>query len=84
MVSYRARRLGLHRVGSLGIRLPHGMTTIRPQDDNAVVPRSPSRSDVGRAWNDRAGLPGFLREIGGLSPVRRTGYWFTSSIKMSP
>ena len=57
--------------------------TIRPHDDNAVVPRFPSRpdtdkssgamgADVGRAWDNRAGLPGFLRGIDGLSPVRRT------------
>ena len=39
---------------------------------DVLMSKAPFQARVGRAWNDRAGLPGFLRENGGLNPVRRT------------
>jgi len=40
---------------------------------DVLMSKAPFQARVGKAWDDRAGLPGFLRGIGGLSPVRRTG-----------
>jgi hypothetical protein len=39
---------------------------------DVLMSKAPFQARVGKAWDDRAGLPGFLRGIGGLSPVRRT------------
>ncbi len=39
---------------------------------DVLMSKAPFQARVGKAWDDRAGLPGFLRENGGLNPVRRT------------
>src|SRR5208337_1837466 len=39
---------------------------------DVLMSKAPFQARVGKAWDDRAHLPGFLRGIGGLSPVRRT------------
>ena len=36
---------------------------------DVLMSKAPFQARVGRAWDDRAGLPGFLRENGGLNPV---------------
>ena len=40
---------------------------------DVLMSKAPFQARVGKAWDDRAGLPGFLRGIGGLNPVRLTG-----------
>lgn len=39
---------------------------------DVLMSKAPFQARVGRAWDDRAGLPGFLRENGGLNPVTTT------------